>query len=262
MGTALHELKKQHRGQKLSDGKTIGGAGRLTDSVINSLQNYYGDAIRRHTGDLPGMMKAVQASLMHYNSTDEQPRHHLCPEGETSWCKWQKAKAKGVVYTHKKPPLPAPIVKLPQPIYQRLGSLALLERCLGGYTQNPNESLHSTLWKLYPKELFLGRMAVDTASAIAVCHFNDGASSLYDISKRLVLEPSPICKVQFQQKDLQRIEKADYKASEHCKHLRKAARAKRKGYEDKNQEEDGIMYSSGAFDVTDLHVGPSKRPIK
>ena len=42
MGTALHNLKAQYRGQKLSDGK----AGRLTDSLINSLQNYYGDAIR------------------------------------------------------------------------------------------------------------------------------------------------------------------------------------------------------------------------
>ena len=30
-------------GQKLSDGKTIGGAGWLTDSRINSLQNSYGD---------------------------------------------------------------------------------------------------------------------------------------------------------------------------------------------------------------------------
>ena len=262
MGTALRELKKQYRGQKLSDGKTIGGAGRLTESVINSLQNYYGDAIRRHTGDLPGMMKAVQASLMHYNSTDEHPRHHLCPEGETSWCKWQKAKAKGSVYTHKKPPLPAPIVKLLQPIYNRLGSAALLERCLGGYTQNPNESLHSTVWKLCPKELFLGRMAVDTASAIAVCRFNDGASSLYDVSRRLQLEPSPMCKVQLQLKDLQRVEKADYKASGHYKHLRKTARAKRKGYEDKNQEEEGVMYSSGAFDIPESQAGPSKKKKK
>ena len=39
MGTAFRELKKQHRRQKLSDGKTIGDAGRLTESVIYSLQN-------------------------------------------------------------------------------------------------------------------------------------------------------------------------------------------------------------------------------
>ena len=169
------------------------------------------------------MMKAVQASLLHYNSTDEQPHHHLCPEGENSWCKWQKCKAKGIEYTHKKPPLPSAIVKLLQPIYSHLGSKTLLERCLAGYTQNPNESLHSTLWKLCPKELFLGRMAVETACALAVCKFNDGVASLYDISKRLDLEPSYLCKLLLQQKDLQRIEKADYKSSEHYKKLRRKA---------------------------------------
>ena len=262
MGTALRDLKKKYRGQKLSDGKTIGGAGRLTESVINSLQNYYGEAIRRHTGDLPGMMKAVQASLLHYNSTDEQPRHHLCPEGENSWCKWQKSKAKGIEYTHKRPPLPSAIVKLLQPIYSRLGSKTLLERCLAGYTQNPNESLHSTVWKLCPKELFLGRMAVEIACALAVCRFNDGATSLYDISKRLDLDPSYLCKLSLQQKDLQRIEKADYKSSEHYKKLRRRARAKRKGFEDKNLETEGEMYSSGAFDIPDLQPGPSKRQKK
>lgn len=40
LGTALRNLKSSYRGHKLSDGKTIGGAGRLTNARINSLQNY------------------------------------------------------------------------------------------------------------------------------------------------------------------------------------------------------------------------------
>ena len=32
MGTALRELKKQYKGQNLLGSKTIGGAGRLTES--------------------------------------------------------------------------------------------------------------------------------------------------------------------------------------------------------------------------------------
>ena len=35
------------------------------DCRINSLQNYYGDVIRRNKGDLEGMIKALQVSL-HY----------------------------------------------------------------------------------------------------------------------------------------------------------------------------------------------------
>ena len=84
MGTALRNLKTQYRGQKLADGKTIGGVGRLTDKAINSLQNYYGNAIRRNKGDVQAMMKAVQETLLHTNSTNEHPRHHLCPVGPVS----------------------------------------------------------------------------------------------------------------------------------------------------------------------------------
>ena len=121
MGTALRNLKVKCRGKKLADGKTIGGTGRLTDKVINSLQNYYGDAIRRNKGDVQAMMTDVQATLLHSNSTNEQPRHHLCPVGPDSWCKWQVAQATGTVCDHKEP-LPDAIVQLLRPIYSRLGS--------------------------------------------------------------------------------------------------------------------------------------------
>ena len=140
--------------------------------------------------------------------------------------------ANGIAYQHKKKPIPSAIVQLLQPIYNRLGSKDLLQRCLGGFTQNPNESLHSTVWKLCPKELFLGRMAIETACAIAVCNCNDGSTSLYDISKDLGLQPSSLCKLQLQEKDLKRLEKSEYKASDHYKSLRRKARAKRKGFDD------------------------------
>ena len=83
MGSALYELKKRLSGQILEESKTIGGRGRLTKDVIESLQNYYGKAIRGNVGDVTKMMKAVQATLLHMNSTDANPRHHLC---DSSWC--------------------------------------------------------------------------------------------------------------------------------------------------------------------------------
>ena len=64
------------------------------------------------------------------------------------------------------------------PIYAPLGSRELLGKWLHGYTQNPNESLHSTVWKYCPKEIFLGKSNVEITCALAVCNFNDGASSL------------------------------------------------------------------------------------
>ena len=66
---------------------------RHTKKVIDKLQNYYGMAIRSSVGDLRGMMMAVQATLHHMTSTDDQPVHHMCSEGENSWCSYNKAKA-------------------------------------------------------------------------------------------------------------------------------------------------------------------------
>ena len=45
LGTRLRNLRKEKKNDKLSDGKKIGGKGRLTDKMINRMQNYYGMAI-------------------------------------------------------------------------------------------------------------------------------------------------------------------------------------------------------------------------
>jgi hypothetical protein len=44
---------------KLHDGKTLGGEGRLTQSEIGKLNNYYDLAIRRNVNSLETMKKAV-----------------------------------------------------------------------------------------------------------------------------------------------------------------------------------------------------------
>ena len=55
METAPCNLKMQYRGQKMADGKYIG----LTDKVINSLQNYYGDAICSNKGNVQRKLKVL-----------------------------------------------------------------------------------------------------------------------------------------------------------------------------------------------------------
>ena len=54
MGTALREPKKKHSGQKLSDGKTIGGQGRLT--AITDRPSV------RVLGSMDTIVKSVQAT--------------------------------------------------------------------------------------------------------------------------------------------------------------------------------------------------------
>ena len=98
LGSRLRKLRTQTKDQKLSDGKHLSGAGRLTIQKIDTLQNYFGLAIRQHKNDLLGMQKSVLATLYHVASTDDDHDHSFCPTGPDSWCKYNVDEQK---YTHK-----------------------------------------------------------------------------------------------------------------------------------------------------------------
>ena len=59
LSTCLRELRKSHK----SSPTPLSGRGKLTDKVINSLQNFYGIAIRENQGQLYKVKKAVGAIL-------------------------------------------------------------------------------------------------------------------------------------------------------------------------------------------------------
>ena len=82
MGSPLRSLKKRSGKTHLDDGKPIGGRGRLTDNVIDSMQVYYGKAIRNNTHSVKAMQDAIWAIWYHMQSTDENPDHSRCPVGE------------------------------------------------------------------------------------------------------------------------------------------------------------------------------------
>ena len=88
IGTRLRSIKKDYKEKILSDGKGIGGGkGRLTNKVMNTLQNHYGMAIRQKTGNLYAMRKAAVAVLYHsINDPDSEKCHSFCPLRPDSWC--------------------------------------------------------------------------------------------------------------------------------------------------------------------------------
>lgn len=59
-------------------------------------------------------------------------------------------------------------------VYERPTDPDLLKRCLQGKTQNPNESLHNSVWKYCPKVVNLGKSTLDFAIAQAVLNYNVG----------------------------------------------------------------------------------------
>ncbi|GFS89305.1 uncharacterized protein TNCV_3399811 [Trichonephila clavipes] len=142
-GTSLRNKVKEWKVKKV----TLGGRkqGSLTDKNITKLQNYYRKAIKDNVPDYDKMKTAIYTSLMHCSSTDKTPMHGKCPEGESSWCFYKRAIAKGEIpgsHSSMRTYLSPQVVEKIMPVYQRLASDTILERCVAGKTQNSNESLH------------------------------------------------------------------------------------------------------------------------
>ncbi|GFW73548.1 uncharacterized protein TNCV_4327051 [Trichonephila clavipes] len=78
VGAILRKLKSKN--------KNLSGKGKITDSFIDRLQNYYGIAVRSNVGNLSGLQQNVIAALFHCSSSVEKPMHEQCPIGKDSWC--------------------------------------------------------------------------------------------------------------------------------------------------------------------------------
>jgi hypothetical protein len=189
MGARLRKLKQEKRGVPLSDGLSLGGRNRLTDAAIDQLQSYYGLAIRNHTDNLEDMRKAVWAIYFHKLSTNEKPIHGLCPSGETSWCKHNKALAvNGPAVPHRNN-LPESVMEVMKPIFRDLSQPELLKKCLHGKTQNANESVNNVIWTRIPKNVFVSMATLKCGVADAVASFNDGNISKCEVLCRLGIQP-------------------------------------------------------------------------
>ena len=142
LGTRLQNLVKKHKGTA----SPLGGRGKLTENIINSMQNFYGMTIRSNTDNLYAMKKVVGAILWHCTDfKDESFRHRLCPQNENTWCKWQLDKINGTGLYKGKISVPVSIHHTIKKIFEELSSDDLLKKCLHGETQNSNEALNSLI---------------------------------------------------------------------------------------------------------------------
>ncbi|GFV97803.1 uncharacterized protein TNCV_2021181 [Trichonephila clavipes] len=156
MGTRLRNILKMSKGIKLSDGKNISGRGRLTFKEVDSIQHYYGLAIRKNLSSVEDMKRAIWAIYFHKLSTEDNPQHALCPLGEDSWDLTEKD---------------------------------LLKKCLHGRTQNPNESFNKCIWERIPKTVFVGIETLKFGVMDAVICFNDGYVSRIKVFEALGIKP-------------------------------------------------------------------------
>ncbi|OWR50850.1 hypothetical protein KGM_202497 [Danaus plexippus plexippus] len=153
-----------------------GSAGKMeVDSIVEMFSRSiekFGVMYSNYIGD--GDTKTFLGIL-----NNKLPRHGKCPEGVESWCEWRKAEATNTLAAFKHPPrvIDEHVEKHIRPIYEDLSKDDLLTRCLGGHTQNANESFNSTVWRIVPKHLNSGIKIVEIAAYIAGGMFNEGYSA-------------------------------------------------------------------------------------
>ena len=125
------------------------------------------------------------AIWFHKGSLDAHPVHNFC---HASWCPWEQAQAERTLQTYKHTNnLSSAIMDEMKPIFKDIAKTELLRKCLASYTQNAAEDLNSIIWKFCHKVKCHCVKAVNTATAIAACVFNDGATALGEILQELEL---------------------------------------------------------------------------
>ena len=261
MGTNLREYKRKEKKRKLADGKGVGGLGRLTDKKVDQMQNYYGQAIRGNKGSLSGMKNAVMAIFKHMIKDDHKSlgsQHSLCPKDVNPWCKFWKNKADTSIQYDATNRLPSVFQEELRPIFERLSSNQLLERCLKGLTQNQNECFNSTLWSLCSKTVFCGKRKVSAAVAQAVGVFNTGNSSKASSMVLCGIEPGMTAVIGFKKSDHSRIVSASRKISHKYRNRRRELRQLKKSKKEKVGHFPGAFSLSAEPDVDVLQLKKSR----
>ena len=176
-------------------------------------------------------------------------RHQYCPRTADLWCKYQRDKITGKNTYVERITIDKTVSDVIAPVFslKDLGSEALLSKCLHGETQNVNESLNSLIWIRCPKWIYVGNSVLKTAVASAVICYNDGVQGTLPVLTKLGIEHGFFTADACQKGDICRVKQAKRKSINKVKQRRKTLRAVRKGFNDKNEQEGGVTYGSGAF---------------
>ena len=194
------------------------------------------------------MKTAIWATLKHKSSTDTNPQHDSCPPDD-SWCTWQKAKTQGKVaeYSHK-PALSDDLLNAITPIYEDLTNDTLLQWCIGGFTQNNNESLNAIIWSFAPKRVFSDTKTVKIASSLAASILNEGYESLLKMMHIMNIIIGPNAVALCTEVNDTRISIADARSFEASKEGRVEMRSMRSDFEETFYEEEDSLYEAGMAD--------------
>lgn len=111
-----------------------------------------------------------------------------------------------------------------------------------------NEAFNQIMWKKCPKETFVARKVLDISAASAVINFNDGVCGFLKLFRNINIEFGGMAVTGAVNKDKLRVSNMDRKTQNNVKTQRQKRRAQRKGFIDKEKDnEGGDSYATGEF---------------
>ncbi len=255
MGSRLRKVLDKYKGKPLSDGKQLSGKNRLTLARVDYMQVLYGKAIRDNIDKTAeDMSKAVMSILLHYSDPAD---HSLCPPGPNSHCSYQRNPA---THVPVKDPLPPAVIDVIRPVFEDLSNPKLLEGCVSSQTQNANEALHSTIWRIIPKEQPHSATEIKFGTALGIMQFNCGVET----TAKAVMSASGIpyganSSELFTQITRKRTSRVLHESQPETKERRKEHRYKKRRKLDAFHKAEGPMYSGGQFHGSDAQDGQTSK---
>ncbi|KAG8234080.1 hypothetical protein J437_LFUL014540 [Ladona fulva] len=241
MGMHLRQCVKKNKG--------VGGRNKISGKMIDKLTIYYGLTIRRNGESVDRMRDTIWATYYHYKSNYVEPIHGKCPPGHDLWGSWRKAEGKLATHSHDYKSLPDYVLQVMKPIYTELTAEALLQHCLGGYTQNNNESLHSLIWKISPKEIHPGVVVAEIEANIASCIVNEGNVTLLKIMQVMGVKCGKNAHSWAILEDAGRLSRTEYAAMSSTREGQAALKERKMKEVDASTSKEGKFYGPGIDDV-------------
>ena len=107
--------------------------------------------------------------------------------------------------------------------------------------------LNDLIWTWCPKQIYVGNSVLKTVVALDAICYNDGVQGTLPVLTKLWIEHGFFTADACRKADICRVKQVNRKSTNKIKQRRKTLRAVRKGFNDKNEQEEGETYGSGAF---------------
>ena len=174
VGNRLRKLRNRTKGLGGKNKSRTSGNGvqksksRLTDSIIDKLQNHFGIDLSSKVSNVKEMKNAILARMFHVASSADCNYHTYCPNSNDLWCQYNRDVINGTKLYRAGQGSSVDVIAAIKPIYTNLSDESVLERCMHGLTQNADESFNSTIWERCFKLIYCGLDGIELAVYNAV----------------------------------------------------------------------------------------------